>query len=204
MSLPGKSLTASLVFRNVEGAFATRLTSVSSVAAVIASGGRGPLIKWPNDLVYGGGKMGGILAESFTCSRGEFSIVGIGMNVNLTHEDLEMPVRLPATSLLVEEGRRFEIGELLDHLLREVEARETLDEASLLEEYRGLLAYRAEMVSVVLPGTDADRGPGGRRLTGLLEGVDDDGSLLLSADGNTVRVVAGEWLTPVGRYSGGG
>ncbi|MHB8894311.1 MAG: biotin--[acetyl-CoA-carboxylase] ligase [Candidatus Geothermincolia bacterium] len=193
-SAPGKSLTASFIFEGIEGAQATRLLSVSVVAAVRAGGGRGPLIKWPNDLVYGGRKAAGILTESFGVPAAHFAVVGIGINVGCSPAELDIPARLPATSLLVEEELPFDIRELLDRLIAALAARTEMDVPSVMEEYRGLLAYKGERVSVTLPPSGLAEAGERTLVSGILAGVDDDGALLLSNEGTTSRVVSGEML----------
>ncbi|PKQ27869.1 MAG: biotin--[acetyl-CoA-carboxylase] ligase [Candidatus Anoxymicrobium japonicum] len=187
-SAPGKSLTASLVFEEIESALATRLVSVSAVDAIRAAGGRGPLIKWPNDLVYGGRKVAGVLAESFRGPDGHFTVVGIGVNVGFSHAELDIPSRLPATSLLVEEERQFDIPGLLENLLASLDTRKATDASLLMKEYRELLAWTGETVSVSLP-------PTGRLVSGTLTGVDDSGALLLKVDETIMQIEACELLT---------
>lgn len=60
-----------------------------------------PLLKWPNDLMLAGKKLGGILCETTSWGRGRGVIVGLGLNVNMPLEEL-IKIDRPATSLLVE------------------------------------------------------------------------------------------------------
>jgi BirA family biotin operon repressor/biotin-[acetyl-CoA-carboxylase] ligase len=73
-------------------------------------------IKEPNDLLIGGRKVAGVLAEA----REERVVLGIGINVNLPTS--ELPTEL-ATSLLVETGRETDRAELLIELLERLERR---------------------------------------------------------------------------------
>jgi BirA family biotin operon repressor/biotin-[acetyl-CoA-carboxylase] ligase len=90
--------------------------ALAEVAAVV------PEVKWPNDVLVGGRKVAGILAEA----REGRVVLGIGINVLQTADDLPQRVQHPATSLLVETGRRVARAELLasllDHLEREYDA----------------------------------------------------------------------------------
>ena len=63
--------------------------------------------------------MAGILAEA----RDERVVLGIGINANLTEEELPLDVDTPATSLLVETGARIDRATLLATLLEQLEAR---------------------------------------------------------------------------------
>jgi BirA family biotin operon repressor/biotin-[acetyl-CoA-carboxylase] ligase len=81
-----------------------------------------PTVKWPNDVLIDGRKVAGILAEA----REGRVMLGIGINVHQTAEQLPERAEHPATSLLLETGRNIERAELLasllDHLEREHDA----------------------------------------------------------------------------------
>ena len=78
-----------------------------------------PELKFPNDLLVGGRKVAGILAEA----REQRVVLGIGVNVNVPAEELPQEVDRPATSLLVETGRELDRAELLAELLERLERR---------------------------------------------------------------------------------
>ncbi|MDR2771018.1 MAG: biotin--[acetyl-CoA-carboxylase] ligase [Clostridiales Family XIII bacterium] len=64
-------------------------------------------VKWPNDVLMRGGKVSGILAQGSV--RGdaiEHVILGVGLNVNQTREELPPDCRDVSTSLRIERGRR--------------------------------------------------------------------------------------------------
>lgn len=75
-------------------------------------------LKWPNDLLAhpGGGKLAGILAQS----SGAVVVVGIGLNVDTTAD--ELPVET-ATSLYLAGDERVDRTELLAAILRRIDAR---------------------------------------------------------------------------------
>ncbi len=87
--------------------------------AIAAVTGLEPEIKLPNDLLLGGRKAAGILAES----RDGRVVLGTGINVNITEEELPKEVDRPATSLLVESGEPVDRVELLVELLERLEHR---------------------------------------------------------------------------------
>ncbi|MCX7816023.1 MAG: biotin--[acetyl-CoA-carboxylase] ligase [Syntrophales bacterium] len=65
-------------------------------------------IKWPNDLLVNGRKIGGVLSEIAADSETvEFIIVGAGLNVNLTREEFPEDISCSATSVLMETGKVF-------------------------------------------------------------------------------------------------
>jgi BirA family biotin operon repressor/biotin-[acetyl-CoA-carboxylase] ligase len=95
--------------------------SAIAVAEVVAKTlGKTPEIKWPNDVLFDGRKISGILLESSISNASvEYVIIGIGLNVN----QKEFPPDISATSLKLEANRPFtRIGVLTD-LLKALEVR---------------------------------------------------------------------------------
>jgi BirA family biotin operon repressor/biotin-[acetyl-CoA-carboxylase] ligase len=98
------------------------LTGVAARAcadAIAALTGLEPALKFPNDVLVGGRKVAGILAEA----RDGRVVLGVGINVNLPADELPEDVDRPATSLLVETGRELDRAELLAELLERLERR---------------------------------------------------------------------------------
>ena len=86
-----------------------------AAAELLSDLGFPPTLKWPNDILLAGKKVGGILTETMTTAQGVVVIVGVGMNVNMTSAHLDQ-VDQAATSLLVESGKEWERGEVLTSL----------------------------------------------------------------------------------------
>lgn len=79
-------------------------------------------LKWPNDLLVKKKKVAGILVEMAGDSeRTHYVIVGIGINVNLTSNDIPSDLREVATSLYIEAQKTFHRPELLGSILNYVE-----------------------------------------------------------------------------------
>jgi BirA family transcriptional regulator, biotin operon repressor / biotin---[acetyl-CoA-carboxylase] ligase len=123
---PGSSVLASIALRpDVPTANLAELSLVAGRACAQALADVAevlPEVKWPNDVLIGGRKVAGVLAEA----REGRVVLGIGINVLQTEGELPQRARHPATSLLVETGRRFPRAEILaavlDHLEREHDA----------------------------------------------------------------------------------
>ncbi|HSS81955.1 MAG TPA: biotin--[acetyl-CoA-carboxylase] ligase [Gaiellaceae bacterium] len=119
----GTSLLCSLQLRPaVESERLPELTGVAALAcleAIAALTGLEPVLKFPNDVLVDERKVAGVLAEA----REERVVLGIGVNVNVTAEELPQEVDRPATSLLVETGREVDRAELLADLLERLERR---------------------------------------------------------------------------------
>ena len=122
----GTALLFSIVLKpNVDP---DRLPELSLVAgravatAIAAVTGLEPSLKFPNDVLVGGRKVAGILAEA---SEGRV-VLGIGVNTNQTAAELPAEARLPPSSLRLEAGRAFDrsalLVEILDRLEREYDA----------------------------------------------------------------------------------
>ena len=123
---PGSSVLASVALRpNVATAKLAELSLVAGRACAHALAEVAevvPEVKWPNDVLIGGRKVAGILAEA----REGRVVLGVGINVLQSEDELPERAQHPATSLLLETGRRIPRAELLaallDHLEREHDA----------------------------------------------------------------------------------
>jgi BirA family biotin operon repressor/biotin-[acetyl-CoA-carboxylase] ligase len=119
----GTSLLCSLQLRPpVASERLPELTVVAARAcaeAIAELTGLKPDLKFPNDLLIGGRKLAGILAEA----REGRVVLGVGVNVNVPAEQLPQEVDRAATSLLVETDRELNRAELLVVLLERLERR---------------------------------------------------------------------------------
>lgn len=83
--------------------------AVAATEAILESSGIEPRIRWPNDLLLDGGKIGGILCEaSFAGDRPDFLVAGFGINVNQAQQDFPDELATVATSLRVATGSQQE------------------------------------------------------------------------------------------------
>ena len=119
---PGKGLLFSMILRpDIDSQFIPQLTLLSAV--VVAESiqkicGCEAGIKWPNDILINGQKVCGILAQNtFSGSRSEFVVLGIGINVNLNKDQLPAECRETTTSLFLTTGSKISRFELLKQLL---------------------------------------------------------------------------------------
>jgi BirA family biotin operon repressor/biotin-[acetyl-CoA-carboxylase] ligase len=120
---PWTSVLVSVQLRPlVETARLPELSLVAGAAvaeSVAALTGLEPTLKFPNDVLVGGRKLAGILAEA----RDGRVVLGIGVNVNQTDRELPPEPRLPATSLRIETGTTVARAELLALVLERLERR---------------------------------------------------------------------------------
>jgi BirA family transcriptional regulator, biotin operon repressor / biotin---[acetyl-CoA-carboxylase] ligase len=141
-------------------------------------------IKWPNDVQARGRKLAGILTEARPQSG--WAVVGIGLNVNVTSDELDHELRATATSLRIETGEEIDRRLALELLLARAGSwvsREAGAE-SLLDAYRERDALYGKRI-----GWNA----GGARQAGEARGIDDEGRLVVYGDaGEPVVLEAGE------------
>jgi BirA family biotin operon repressor/biotin-[acetyl-CoA-carboxylase] ligase len=165
--------------------------SVRAVAAVDAT------LKWPNDVLVGERKLGGILAERTPAAV----VIGIGINVWQARADL--PPDAAATSVALVAGvagpaagagglglRERLLAGLLDELGRWYESWRDqaspgdADACGLRQEYVRRCATLGREVTVTMPGTEP--------VTGTATGVDGAGRLEVRTAGGLVAVTAGD------------
>ena len=131
-------------------------------------------VKWPNDLLISERKVGGILCESGTGKRSDpFQIIGIGINVNVDHNDWPADLRDSATSIWQERKIVIDRNRLLAQLLLELE--QCLDELVIHGTNQIALAYsqRCSTIGHTVRATLCN----GTIVVGLAEGIGLDGSL---------------------------
>ena len=99
----------------------TNLMALAVCKAVESLCGLNPGIKWPNDVYLNGRKLVGILTEFIPKGRElDFAVVGAGLNVNLSRHDLDK-LPAPAASLMAATDKTWDRGELLAHILMELD-----------------------------------------------------------------------------------
>jgi len=125
-SPPGVNLYCSILFRTDFAPEETQrllcLALVASHHAIMKECGLNTSIKWPNDLISNGKKVAGFLLQNeLKGSELDFSILGIGLNVNTLKTDWPPDLVNLASSLYLETGRVFSRANILSSLLNELE-----------------------------------------------------------------------------------
>src|SRR5438552_6936320 len=120
-SLPGESLFVSVLLRPaLEPSHAPLVSLAAAVAMTQACRGAGidAGCKWPNDVVAGGRKLGGVLPEASVQGPAlSFVVVGTGVNCSQADEDFPAELRAQATSVARERGDP-DPGPILERYLR--------------------------------------------------------------------------------------
>jgi BirA family transcriptional regulator, biotin operon repressor / biotin---[acetyl-CoA-carboxylase] ligase len=170
VSPPRAGITMSMLFRPASISPWVGIAVAVGAARAIQEVAEIPcLLKWPNDLLVRGHKMGGVIAEV----EGQAIVAGIGINVSTTK--LEMPIE-GATSLALE-GALTDRETLIKSILRSIRTTYEWDHSTLRAHYLELLETIGRHVRV--EGID-------ETFEGLAEGIDEAGHLLV--DGRSVSV----------------
>ena len=143
-------------------------------------------LRWPNDLLIGERKTGGILVESKT-DGGEVGFVVIGIGINVHQREFASGLSTPATSLDVESGRTISRQALLIALLESLQR-----ETSVLHDRSVVAAIpaRVAQISTWLWNRLVEvRGP--QACIGITRGLDANGFLLVRTDRGMVTVKTG-------------
>jgi BirA family transcriptional regulator, biotin operon repressor / biotin---[acetyl-CoA-carboxylase] ligase len=172
----------------VQAPLLTMMAGISARTAVAAITGLQVDLKWPNDLMIAGKKLGGILTEMHAEPTAvKFVIVGMGLNVN--QEKFPAELAGAATSLRAETGRNYSRLEILVRLLREFES----DYNRLLREGVGGVVKRFEEVSSYARGKKVRVETGTETFTGMTVGLTAEGLLRVEREaGEILTVIAGD------------
>ena len=170
-----------------------RLGGLSLVAGVAAaealheSGYAGVRLKWPNDLVVEGRKLGGLLVEGGGEHAGPVrAVIGLGLNVRMP-ESMAATLDQPWTDLILLLGtapsRNAVAARLLAHLVPALDQFDAEGLAPFLTRYARFDALTGREVTVHLAGTTQ---------TGIATGIAEDGALRVRIDGEERVFHAGE------------
>ena len=187
---PPGNLYASLLLENpCAVADAPQLGFVAGVALAraargLAGGDPRFTLKWPNDLLFAGAKLSGLLLESAGGGAGRFHcVIGFGVNCR-SHPDR---LAYPATDLSAALRRVVEPGEVLDAIDAEIAL------ALALWRSEGFAAVRAVWLSLASGvGRPMKVITGARALSGLFRTLDPQGRLILDTDTGPVSIDAGD------------
>src|SRR5467141_3351129 len=192
-SAPGAGITFSLsrsLQRPVREAAGLSLVAGVAVArALRALGVAQAALKWPNDLVVNGAKLGGILVDTRSQEHVTHAVIGIGLNCR--HDvglELRLRRKLGALDQFIEKIDRNEIvARIARSLLDALREFETKGLDSARRDWEAMDAHAGQRLRVRL----AD----GRVLTGVARGLDGDGGLRLETSSGLRVVRSGRVLS---------
>ena len=144
-------------------------------------------LKWPNDIITTGHKIGGILLDIRGESTGPLDvIVGVGINYELPKYRLisvDQPIIDVCSVSKKSFSRNMIAASLLSNILEILHDLQTGANLNLLNEWRQFDYYIGKEATLILPN---------EKITGILKGVDEQGSLLMLVDGKLLSYRSGE------------
>jgi BirA family biotin operon repressor/biotin-[acetyl-CoA-carboxylase] ligase len=188
----GASLTFSLLWRFQCGASA--LSGLSLAVGVALMRGLHELgitssqLKWPNDVLINREKLAGILIELQGDMEGpSTAVIGMGINLNLP-DKLKQQIDQPVTDLASVFNEVINpnhlLGILLKHLTNVLVTFEQGGFSALRDEWTQHHAYHEQDVRMLMPD--------GREIHGVVQGITEDGSLLVTTAEGVQRFISGE------------
>ncbi|HWR90048.1 MAG TPA: biotin--[acetyl-CoA-carboxylase] ligase [Dissulfurispiraceae bacterium] len=193
VSPPGKNISMSILLKPRllprDAPILTLMAAVACVSAIRQSADVAVTIKWPNDMMVGLKKLGGILTETRTSAvRIEAAVIGIGLNVNGTARDFPDDIMSVATTLRDETGEVHSRTRLAAAMIRELDAWYDMlmreGKGPVLSEWVQLCSTLGRAVRVTMAESE---------LTGVAEGIDEEGLLVLRLpDQSSVKISAGD------------
>jgi BirA family biotin operon repressor/biotin-[acetyl-CoA-carboxylase] ligase len=204
-STPGEGLYLSVLLRPeitlANALWLSLATGLAAQTAIVNTTGLKPDIRWPNDLLIGNKKCGGILVETSTIAPQSdtpamlrYAIIGVGININ--HQSFPSELETLATSLRRESGRSWERAQILVALLRALK-----NEVALLEaELRGSstnprLLDRFSAASSWVRGKPVRVDEAGG-YTGVTDGLDARGFLRVAGEDGVLHTVLSGGVRP--------
>jgi BirA family transcriptional regulator, biotin operon repressor / biotin---[acetyl-CoA-carboxylase] ligase len=169
-------------------------TGIAAKAAIRDVAGLNADIRWPNDLLIGSRKCGGILVETSVSSAGapdaamlRYAVIGVGLNLN--HSRFPEEIANMATSLKLAGGREISREALLASLLRHLDAElQRLTRSTNAEGDRPSLLDRFAAASSWVKGKHVRVEESGG-YTGITSGLDRLGFLQVDGDDGVRRTV---------------
>lgn len=188
----GKNLYFNLLLpiKTVKIAEASQVMQIAALAMadLFRAMGAGKVnVKWPNDLMSEGQKLCGVISEILPANGAFVMSLGIGLNVNVSAEDLA-GVGRPATSLSILLGRELDrerlMQKIVDALGRALELFEERGMEPWLEAWRRMDQFIGARARIV---------EGDTFVNGMVLGVNDDGSLAFQRDdGEVLEIHSGD------------
>jgi BirA family biotin operon repressor/biotin-[acetyl-CoA-carboxylase] ligase len=178
----GQGLYASVILRprRADLSLLPLAAGLASAEAIGEAAGIEVNLKWPNDIVWRGTKLGGILCESeFVGSKVSFAILGIGLNLSQRKGDFPLELRAEATSLRIASRKEIDRERLKRALFAALDRWYALfslgRKGKIVRAFVSKLTIQAgKVVSVT-----TEKG----RVTGVFCGVDAQARVLIERDG---------------------
>ena len=181
-SSPSKGLVMSLILtEQIPTEKAGFIPLVAGISTIKALGNRStfPLLKWPNDILIGGKKAGGILCESrWAEKKFRAIVVGIGINVNETKNDFPDEMKSFATSLAIETGHSLQrelVASTLINAFEEYWGKLHESPQEIIADWISVCGHINQKISFNYNNVKYD---------GIFKGIDNQGQAIVTIEGN--------------------
>lgn len=188
---PGAALAFSVIFHLspqelTSASLIPIMAAVSTTSAIFQQFSIQAQIKWPNDILVSGMKTAGILVESTWFDEENVStVIGIGVNISPAALPSLDETALPATCLEHAAGHPLDRWQLLKCILISMqEWRMNINSEELIKYVNNRMAYIGQRVYI----NSSD----GQSISGIVQGVDSTGSLLLQTQDGVESIHAGD------------
>lgn len=180
----GKGIYVSVIiepYKSQENLLPLTLLGALSAARVLNGlADLGAKVKWPNDIVVSGKKIGGVLTETLKGPRGTNPvIIGIGLNIFTAKKELPEEIRANTTSLAIEGAKKVPMPKLIRALLEELEKLYFLvlanKSSQIIDEWKILCETVGRQIKIrageaAWEGKVTDIGPGGELIIKTFDG----------------------------------
>lgn len=191
-SRPGRSLTFSLAWKfnlPVQGLVGLPLAVGVALADALAMFNVEVALKWPNDVLYGGKKLAGILIESATATHHPhdscWAVIGIGLNMRLDeHAAAEIGAPAAAIPWLADVEQDMLMAMLASGIAESLVRFEQEGLTTFIERWNALHAYRGQAVRILDNGRVVQEG--------VAVGIDEIGRFILDGGQGQVAIMAGD------------
>ena len=188
LSTPGKSLAFSIIlYPNVVPSQINLYSLIAGLAIsdCLIEHDIQAQLKWPNDVLIKGKKVGGILCES-KISGGVIRSMVIGIGLNVSEDITDLPVELcnKATSLQIESEKQYQLEILLANILNHLEHRINIkDTNSQLSDWEKRCAHLNQLVTFH---------SGNQKVKGRFSGLSSTGQAIITINNEEVTFDSGE------------
>jgi len=151
-----------------------------------------PELKWPNDLTVNGKKIAGILVDaSLESNKIESMVLGVGINFNVNVKDIEKTLKgtpnFYGVASLSEQRTDVRPVQLVQTFLEELEKTYKALNAGQIKKIISEWSKRSSTI-----GKDVVLNAAGDKIKGRAVRIDEDGALVVSDNGKTRRIIAGD------------
>ncbi len=163
------------------------IAGISVCEAINSLGISAARLKWPNDVLIDRQKVAGILVEKISSGNQACFLVGVGINVNQSANDIEslndVAAAFPPGSLKVHLGSEIEMQTLLIAVINRL-----ADNATLETQWEEHCGSRFDFLGEQITFTKA----GGEQVSGIFKGVDSTGRIQIDVDGELQFFASGQ------------